>query len=126
MLTECRADLGYQHIDGLYAPRRRKLLRHRQIGRAHRGGADVMNDVIRALRNVSALDQVAELALVQSEPDTVAKRRHAEIAEMRADAQPVQFLGRLYLPQANVIAIEAFQFSEFRRRCGVLFGAYRP
>src|ERR1039458_7099735 len=95
MLPECRADLGYHHIAGLYAPRRRKLLRHRQIGRAHRGCADVMNDVIRALRNVSALDQVAELALVQSEPDTVAKRRHAEIAEMRADAQPVQFLSQI-------------------------------
>jgi len=46
-----------------------------------------------ALRNVGPLDHVAKFTFVQAWLQTVAQRHHAAIAEMRPDAQPIDFLG---------------------------------
>ena len=42
-----------------------------------------MDHVGAAVRDVGALDQIAELALGEARPQAVAQRRHAEIGEMR-------------------------------------------
>ena len=48
------------------------------------------------LAQIRALDQVAELALVQSDREPIAQPRHAEIAQPGADAQPVDLLRRFH------------------------------
>ena len=45
-----------------------------------------------ALADIGALDGVAELPLVHARPDGIAQRRHAGVAEGRADPQPVELL----------------------------------
>src|SRR5262245_564600 len=44
---------------------------------------------------------------------------------MRADAKPLEFFGGFHLTQTDVIAIETFQSSKFRRQRRVLLGADR-
>ena len=49
--------------------------------------------------DVGALDEIAEFALAQPRPQTVAQRGHAAIGQGGADPHPVDFLGRLDLAQ---------------------------
>ena len=102
VIPERRADLGHHHVARLHAPHARKLTGYAKIWRIHRRHADVMNDIGRTVRHVGALDQIAELAFVQPGLESIAQRRHAEIAEMRADAQPIKLVGRLHLSQSDV------------------------
>ncbi len=126
VFPERGADLGNHHVPRLHLPDARKLARHTNVRRRHRGDANVVNDIGCAQRDVCAFDEVTQLAFVQSGSQSIAQRRHAKIAEMRADPQPVQFFGRLHLAQPNIIAIEALQFSKFRRQPSMLLRADRP
>ncbi len=98
MVPERSSDLGHHRVACLHPPHARKLTRHAEIRRAHRRDTDVVNDIDCAMRDVSTLDQITELALVQTGFKPIAQRRHAKIAEMRADAQPVELLGGFHLP----------------------------
>src|SRR5262245_5084322 len=125
VLPKCGADFGYRHIASLHSTQARELAGHAKLGHLHRGDADIMNDVGRAVRNVDTLDQISQLALVQARLQPVAQRRHTKVAEMRADAKPIEFFGGFDLTQTDVIAIETFQLSKFCRQSRVLFRADR-
>ena len=65
-------------------------------------------------RDIGALDQIAERALVKPGREPVAQAGHAAIAEQRADAQPVDLLLRLDLPQPHIVAVEIGDLAEAR------------
>ena len=84
-----------------------------------------MDDVGRALRHIGALDLIAQVALADTGPQCLAQRHHAEVAEMRADAQPVEFLGGFDLTQRRVGAREIGNNGEACRQLRVLVGGQR-
>ncbi len=81
-----------------------------------------MNDVGGAVRDVGAFDPVSELPLIQPGSRRITQRRHPQIAEMRANAQPVDLFRGLDLPQTDVVAAQAFRLAKLRRQGRVLFG----
>src|SRR6478736_5964464 len=83
-----------------------------------------MNDIDSALRNVSTLDEIAEFALIEAGLEPVAQSRHSQIAEMRADAQPVELFAGLHLAQANVFPVKTRRFSESGGENRVLLGSH--
>jgi len=62
VIPECGADLGYHDVASLHPPHARKLTGHAKVWRIHRRDADVMNDIGCTVRDVCALDQIAEFA----------------------------------------------------------------
>src|SRR5690348_12214946 len=93
MVPKCRTDFGSHGIACLNATQTGELPRHRQLRRIHRRDADVMNDASGAKANIGPFDQVTEFALIQAGSYAVAKCGHPKIAEIGADAQPIEFLG---------------------------------
>ena len=64
--------------------------------------------------------KLAELTLIDARARMFIKRGHAEIAEIGADAQPVELLGGLDLPQRHVSAAEVLWRAEAFRQRGML------
>ena len=85
-----------------------------------------MDEVDGAVLDVGALDEIVELALAQAGLEPVAQAGHAEIGEMRADAQPVDLLFRLDQPVAGVGLVEILRRAELRGDHRVLLGGQRP
>src|SRR5262245_44593762 len=111
MIPESGADLGHDYVTRLHATPAGKLSRHAKVGRIHRSDANVMNNVDCALRDVGPLDHITELAFVQTRFRSIAQCGHAKIAEMCADAQPIELLGGLHLTQPDVVTAQAFRLA---------------
>src|SRR5665213_319804 len=79
-----------------------------------------------AVLDVSSLDQIVERAFGEARFEAVAQAGHAEIGEIRADAQPVDLLLRLDQAIPRVRTIEIFWRAELRGNDGVLLGGERP
>ena len=84
-----------------------------------------MDHVGAALRHVSALDEIAKFALGDARAQPVAQRHHAEVGEMRADAQPVEFFGRFDHAQPDISLVQARELAVRRRQRGLLLSAHR-
>ena len=109
MIPERSGNLRDCDIAGLHPPHARKLARHSKLRRAHRRNPDVMNDIDRTLRNVSALNQIAKLALVEAGLEPITQPGHSEIAKMRTDAKS-RALRRTSLREVDVAAWLIFGF----------------
>ncbi len=81
-----------------------------------------MDKIDGAVPDIGAFDQVIELTLAESWLKPVAQAGHAEIGEMRANAQPVDLLFRLDQTVTRVRLIEIFRRTELRDDDGVLLG----
>jgi hypothetical protein len=78
-----------------------------------------------AVRQVRPFHEVTELPFGQAGPDAVAQRRHAEVAEVRAEPQPVDLLGALDLADPDEVPVQVRRRAEPRFQCLVLLDAER-